>query len=229
MFFLFTSYCDVSILNRHPYIGCLILTSDTTYTKRYDLSQSTIKKKTANILEFLAFEYLVKEIQQLQLQDGIIYFDSDFVNRSLLGESNWFKKRTFIILRSLKKRNIQFECIPSKNNLAHDIARGIHEEKEAKKISLPLYKLSTIAFLAYQSETKNKYCSTLIAQRKLTRNIMLATKTHEEAGITLYRYGDLKIYVKEDTIVNLEKGTFLKGFRKTKDEYKRLNKLFLLD
>jgi hypothetical protein len=229
VFFLFSSYCDVSILNRHPYIGCLILTSDTTYTKRYDLSQDTIRKKTANILEFLAFEYLVREIQQLQLQDGIIYFDSDFVNRSLIGESEWFKKRTQIILRSLKKRNIQFECISSKDNLAHDIARGVHEEKEYKKISLPIYKLSTKAFLAYQRETKNKCCSALIAQRKLTRNIMLATKTNEEAGVSLYRYGDLKIYVKGDTIVDLKKGTFLRGFKKSKKEYKRLNKLLLLD
>jgi ribonuclease HI len=224
---MFTSYCDASILNGHPYIGCLIKTGYNTYTKRLELTQNTMRI-TANFLEFLALEYLVKEIQQLQLEDGIIYFDSDFVKRSLIGESNWFKKRTNIILRTLQNRNIKFDCIPSKDNLAHDIARGVHEKKEALEITIPLYELSHKAFIAYQRETKNKNCSKLIAQRKLTRNIILSIKEKEEAGVTLYRYGNLNIYVEDNTIVRLEKGAYLKGFKKSKDEYRRLNKLLYL-
>jgi ribonuclease HI len=224
---MFTSYCDASILNGHPYIGCLIKTEDNAHTNRFELSQSSLRI-TANILEFLALEYLVKEIQELQLTDGIIYFDSDFVNRSLTGQSDWFKKRTNIILRFFRNRNIKFECIPSKDNLAHDIARGVHEEKEALKISIPLYELSPSAYKEYQRETKNKSCSKLIAQRKLTRNILLSVKGNEEAGVTLYRYGNLKIYVKDNTILRIEKGSYLKGFKKSKDEYRRLNQLLYL-
>jgi hypothetical protein len=224
---LFSAYCDASILNGYPYIGCLINTEANTYEKRFELSQSSMRI-TANFLEFLALEYIVKEIQQLQLKNGIIYFDSDFVNRSLTGQSNWFKKRANIILRSLQRLNITFECISSKENLAHDIARGIHEEKEALDISIPLYELSHKAFIAYQRETKNKSCSKLIAQRKLTRNILLAVKTNEEAGITLYRYGNLKIYVEDNTIVRIEKGNYFKGFKKSKEKYRRLNELLYL-
>ncbi|ANC78266.1 hypothetical protein ABE65_016245 [Fictibacillus phosphorivorans] len=224
---MFTSYCDASIFKGHPYIGCLIKTDNSTYTNRFELSQSSMRI-TANFLEFLALEYLVEEIQHLQLTDGIIYFDSDFVNRSLIGQSNWFKKRTQIILRSLQKRNIQFACIPSKDNLAHDIARGVYEEKEAMEITIPLFDLSHKAFIAYQRETKNNNCSKVIAQRKLTRNILLSVKASEEAGVILYRYGNLYIYVEDNTIVKIEKGSYLKGFKKSKDEYRRLNKLLFL-
>jgi ribonuclease HI len=224
---MFTSYCDASILNGYPYIGCLIKTDYDTYTKRLELSQSTMRI-TANFLEFLALEYLVKEIQQLQLEDGIIYFDSDFVNRSLTGQSDWFKKRTRIIKRTLQKRNIKFECISSKENLAHNIARGVHEKEETLEISIALYELSHNAFIAYQRETKNKNCSKLIAQRKLTRNILLSVKANEEAGVILYRYGNLNIYVENNIIVRLEKGDYLKGFKKSKEEYRRLNELLYL-
>jgi ribonuclease HI len=224
---MFTSYCDASILNGHPYIGCLIKTDDNTYTNRFELSQSSMRI-TANFLEFLALEYLVKEIQELQLTDGIIYFDSDFVNRSLIGQSDWFKKRTKAILHSLKKHNLKFECIASKDNLAHDIARGEQEEKEALEITIPLYDLSHKAYIAYQRETKNKSCSKLIAQRKLTRNIPLSIKAKEEAGVIQYRYGNLNIYVEDNTIVRIEKGAYLKGFKKSKEEYRRLNELLYL-
>jgi hypothetical protein len=186
------------------------------------------KRLTHNILEFLAFEFLIKEIKFLQLKEGIIYFDSDFVNRLLTGQSDWFKKRSKTLLRLILKRNIQFNCISSKENLAHDIARGAHEEKEVLEISIPLYELSHKAFISYQRETKNKNCSKQIAQRKLTRNIMLSIKAKEESGIILYRYGNLNIYVEDNTIVRLEKGTYFKGFKKSRDDYRRLNKLLYL-
>jgi hypothetical protein len=170
---MFTSYSDASILNGYPYIGCLIKTENETFQKRFDLSQCSIRI-SPNLLEYIALEYLVKEIQQLRLKNGIIYFDSDFVNRSLLGESDWFKKRTKRILRQLHRLNTSFVCIKSKDNLAHSIARGLHEEKETLKISIPLFELSHKAFIAYQRETGNKNCSKTIAQRKLTRNIILS-------------------------------------------------------
>jgi hypothetical protein len=223
---MFTSYSDVSILNGYPYIGCLIKSENKTYKKRYELSQTSIR--SPNLLEFIALEYLVREIQKLKLRNGIIYFDSDFVNRSLIGESDWFKKRTKRILRQLNQLNTVFECINSKENLAHNVARGVHEEKEAIKISIPLYELSHKAFKAYQRETKNKNCSKLIAQRKLTRNIMLSKIAFEETGVNLYRYGNLFIYVEGKTIVEIKKGAFLKGFKKSKIEYKRLNELLYL-
>jgi hypothetical protein len=121
---MFISYCDASFLNGKLYIGCLIKTKDNTYTKRIEVRSKCI---THNILEFLAFEFLVKEIKFLQLKEGIIYFDSDFVNRSLTGQSDWFKKRSRILLRLMKKKYIRFECISSKENLAHDIARGLND------------------------------------------------------------------------------------------------------
>jgi ribonuclease HI len=121
---MFTSYCDASILKGQLYIGYVIINRDKTYSKRFKLGGKS-KYLTNNILEFLALEYLTKEIINLQLMEGIIYFDSDFVNRSVTGKSDWFKKRSQIILRSLKIRHIRLECISSKDNLAHEITRKI--------------------------------------------------------------------------------------------------------
>jgi hypothetical protein len=55
---------------------------------------------------------------------------------------------------TMGSRIIKFECISSKNNLAHDIARDVFEEKEALEISIPLYDLSQTAYIAYQHEQK---------------------------------------------------------------------------
>jgi hypothetical protein len=42
----------------------------------------------------------------------------------------------------MNKSKLNFECIFRKENLAHYIARGVHEEKEALEISITLYELS---------------------------------------------------------------------------------------
>jgi hypothetical protein len=137
-------------------------------------------------------------------------------------------KESICFFPFLNTASIKFNCISSKENLAHEIARGAHEEKETIEISIPLYELSHKAFISYQRETKNMNCSKQISQRKLTRNIMLSKKAKEESGVILYRYGNLNIYVEDNNIVRLEKGTFSNGFKKSKNEYRRLNKLLYL-
>ncbi|SFD39958.1 hypothetical protein SAMN05428981_101227 [Bacillus sp. OV194] len=129
VYFMFISYCDASILDGHHFIGCIIKTKHDIHTKRAEIAEIHEKSRflTINILEFYAFEFLVKEIYQLQLYDGVIYFDSNFANRSLTGQSDWFKKRSGILLLLMKKKKIKFECISSKDNLAHDIARGFND------------------------------------------------------------------------------------------------------
>jgi hypothetical protein len=203
------------------------------FPQTYFNARLCFKSDEIRYVEFTAYAPFPPSTEGVNILENLIrgnikWMSLMLVNRLLTGRSDWFKKRSRILLRLMLKRNLKFDCISSKENLAHDIARGAHEEKETIEISIPLYELSHKAFIAYQRETKNKNCSKLIAQRKLTRNIMLSIKAKEESGIILYRYGNLNIYVEDNTIVRLGKGTFSKGFKKSKNEYKRLNKLLYL-
>jgi hypothetical protein len=150
---MFTAYSDISIMNKCPYIGYVIQTVDEVYTKRLELSQSSIRN-IPNQLEFIALEYLVQEIQQRDLKGGKIYIDSDFVDRSLSGNSEWFKKRAKRLNRTFRRLRVTYECISSKENLAHYIARGNHEKQQTLKIEIPLYELSDEAFIASKGNKK---------------------------------------------------------------------------
>lgn len=224
---MFKAYSDISIINKRPYIGYIIQTGDEVYTNRLDLSQSSIRN-TPNQLEFIALEYLVQEIQQRHLKVGKIYIDSDFVDRSLSGKSEWFKKRAKRLNRTFRRLMVTYECISCKENLAHYIARGNHEKQQTLKIEIPLYNLSDAAFIEYRRKTKNTNVTKLVAQRKLTRNILLSIKGNAEKGVIKYRYGNLSIYVEGNTIIGVDQGDAIPGFRVNKGEYEHLNKLLYL-
>lgn len=74
----------------------------------------------------------------------------------------------------------------------------------------------------------NKNVTISVAQRKLTRNILLAMKVDTDNEIMKYRYGNLSIYVDDDTIVRVEQGDNIPGFRVNKGDYERLNNLLYL-
>ncbi|MCQ6264518.1 hypothetical protein M1K46_02405 [Fictibacillus sp. WQ 8-8] len=224
---MFIAYSDASILNKYPFIGLLIKTTEEVHTKRFELSPKYFRHSPSQI-EFLSLEYLVKEIIHLKLKNGIVLFDSDFVQRSLSGESEHFKNRARKLNRTLNQLKIKCECIPSKDNPAHFVARGEKRHFEPLSLSISLYNLSHAAFVQYQKETNNKNTSNSIAQRKLTRNILLAIKGDEENGVIKYRYGNLSIYVEDNTIIGVEQGAATSGFRRNKEEYERLNKLLYL-
>jgi hypothetical protein len=80
----------------------------------------------------------------------------------------------------------------------------------------------------HRRETKNKNVTKSVAQRKLTRNILLAIKDNEEKGVIKYRYGNLSIYVEGNTIIGVDQGVAIPSFRVNKVKYEHLNKLLYL-
>jgi hypothetical protein len=95
-----------------------------------------------------------------------------------------------------------------------------------------LLKLKRGIFSQYRKGVKgNKDTPYHIVRAKLTRNVDLAyrvpqTDIHKRQGIQRYDYGNLRIYVKDDTIVEIKNSSRHNGwFYKDKKRYQELNDL----
>lgn len=91
-----------------------------------------------------------------------------------------------------------------------------------------LYKLGEGVLQEYKKIKGNENISPLMAQKKLTRNIMPAYKFEDDERDDLYIYGNLHITVDGDTVIKLEnhKGEQHDWWNEIgKKEYYRLNKL----
>ncbi len=97
------------------------------------------------------------------------------------------------------------------------------------KSSIELYKMNGRVPQIYKTKVKGNENATLpLIRRKLTRNIMLATKVNSSfEGLDLYSYGNLDILVNPEKhrIVSIKnhKGVLADWFVKDMDKYHELN------
>lgn len=105
------------------------------------------------------------------------------------------------------------------------------------KLNKKLLKVSKTAMDAYKKEVRNmEFLPKRLVRKKLSRNVEYVKQVekteYEKDGVIVYTYGNMKIFVKNHTIIMVtnRKGKYSSAkFTKNEEVYKKLSVQYLID
>lgn len=90
---------------------------------------------------------------------------------------------------------------------------------------IKLFKITTEVAEYYRENTRdNSKCTEAEVIKRLTRNVYCSRKLEDYNGMQSYLYGQLLIFIKNNTIVELSNYTIGGNWHRDVKKYKRLNK-----